>query len=137
MLKWLELVIAGESLFNEGAVGVIFSLLPWLPALRTEPSRMCDTLSFSRMSATSMSLSLNVQEVEREMTRSSSIFASRFRCSPAMPSAKYSCFQSALMFRNVNMRTERLAYFSRSLPANASSTASAVVASIFSMSRAG
>ena len=68
------------------------------PDLRTLPSSTFATLSLRAISAMSTSLPLNENEEVRAMTRSSGTCARRLSSSSEMPSAKYSCSLSALMF---------------------------------------
>ena len=62
----------------------------WLPALRTEPSSMWATFSCTATVGISISLPLKANADDREITRSSGIFASRLSNSSAMPSDMYS-----------------------------------------------
>ena len=71
-----------------------------LPDLRTEPSSTCATCSVRAISGIPISLPLNANDDVRAVTCNCGIFASRFSSSSEMPSEKYSCSLSALMFTN-------------------------------------
>ena len=77
------------------------------PDLRTLPSSTFATLSLRAISAMSTSLPLNENDDVRAMTRSSGTCASRLSSSSEMPSAKYSCSLSALMFTKGSTAMER------------------------------
>lgn len=62
----------------------------WLPALRTEPSSMWATFSCTATVGISISLPLKANADDRDVTRSSGIFASRLSNSAAIPSDIYS-----------------------------------------------
>src|SRR5215469_613514 len=68
-----------------------------LPSLRTLPSRMVLTLSFSPTVRRSSVLPLNWNEDVRAATRSVGIFAKSLSSSSERPSEKYSCSLSELM----------------------------------------
>ena len=77
------------------------------PDLRTLPSSTFATLSLRAISAMSTSLPLNENDEVRAMTRSSGTCARRLSSSSEMPSAKYSCSLSALMFTKGSTAIER------------------------------
>ena len=77
------------------------------PDLRTLPSSTLATLSLRAISAMSTSLPLNENDEVRAMTRSSGTCARRLSSSSEMPSAKYSCSLSALMFTKGSTAIER------------------------------
>src|SRR5712692_8495617 len=72
----------------------------WLPSLRTLPSRMVPTLSFSPMLRRSSLLPLNENDEVRPATRRPSTWASASRISSATPSEKYSWSFAGLMSAN-------------------------------------
>ena len=72
----------------------------FLPDLRTLPSRMCATLSFSPITRRSSFRPLNWNDEVRPITRNSGSFASRLSSSSDRPSAKYSWSLLALMSAN-------------------------------------
>ena len=69
-----------------------------LPCLRTLPSRMVPTFSFSPTVRRSSVFPLNWKEEVRAATRSPGILARSLSSSSARPSEKYSCSLSELMF---------------------------------------
>ena len=68
------------------------------PALRTLPSRMWLTSSFRAISRQSIDCPLKVKAVLRAITPSAEIFDRSVVMSSLIPSLKYSCSESPLMF---------------------------------------
>ena len=76
------------------------------PIFRTLPSSTVDTFSLRPMSRMSSLLPLNAKDDVREATRSDWILVSALMISSAMPSVKYSLFDSALMSANGSTATD-------------------------------
>ena len=72
----------------------------WSPLLRTEPSSTLATCNCLAISGISTPLPLNENDEVRAATLSCGIFDSRFSNSSEMPSEKYPCSLSSLMFTN-------------------------------------
>ena len=77
------------------------------PDLRTLPSSTLATLSLRAISAMPTSLPLKENDEVRAITRSSGTWARRLISSSEMPSAKYSCSLSRLMFTKGSTAIER------------------------------
>ena len=76
------------------------------PTFRTLPSSTCDTLSALATSHTFTDRPLNVNAVLRAMTSSADTFDRSVVMSSQMPSLKYSCSGSPLMFWNGSTHTD-------------------------------
>ncbi|MHB8528134.1 MAG: hypothetical protein ACYC8V_01305 [Caulobacteraceae bacterium] len=70
------------------------------PALRTLPSRTCETPSRAATSATPTLLPLKVKAVLRDTTERAETFDRSVMMSSLMPSEKYACSASPLMLAN-------------------------------------
>src|SRR6478752_7556418 len=96
----------------------------WLPALRTLPSSTWVTPSFFATSHTFTDCPLKVKAVLRAITSSAETFDKSVVMSSLIPSLKYSCSASPLMFWNGSTQIETSRVDSRGASADVGDPAS-------------